>query len=178
MQRQSRGWFFYIGFLILIVVIVSVFSRNNASATTVSNTNYETMLESGSITTAWINQNSVVPTGSITFTTADGTFTVYVTDVTEAEKGLRDHNVSYNVRNISSNDILWNVILPVGLFALMIFFLFYAMRRNSGMNSANAKMMDFGKSSAKMSTADQQKTRFKDVAGLDEEKEEIGRAHV
>ncbi len=173
MQRQNRGWLIYIVFLILIVAAFSYFSRNSTSITSVSNTNYETILDSGSISSAVIFQNSEVPTGRVSYTTSEGAFSVNVTDVGAAEQQLKDRNISYTVKDISNNDFIWNVVLPILFFAVLLFVMFTFIRRNNGANSANARMMDFGRSSAKMSTADQQKTRFRDVAGLDEEKEEL-----
>ena len=174
MQRQSRGWLIYVLFLILIVGAFSYYSRSSSSITNISNSEYETMLESGSVKEAVVHQNTEVPTGYVSYMTAEGgAFSVYVTDVNEEITRLKENNISYKVTNVPNKDMVWNIILPIAFFAVMIFVLLFFLRRNSSANSANQQMMNFGKSSARMSSAEDQKTRFTDVAGLDEEKEEL-----
>ncbi|MBR3397273.1 MAG: ATP-dependent zinc metalloprotease FtsH [Lachnospiraceae bacterium] len=174
MQRQSRGWLIYVLFLILIVGVFSYYSRSSSSITNISNSEYETMLESGSVKEAVVHQNTEVPTGYVSYMTAEGgAFSVYVTDVNEEITRLKENNISYKVTNVPNKDMVWNIILPIAFFAVMIFVLLFFLRRNSSANSANQQMMNFGKSSARMSSAEDQKTRFTDVAGLDEEKEEL-----
>lgn len=132
------------------------------------------MLESGSVKEAVVHQNTEVPTGYVSYMTAEGgAFSVYVTDVNEEITRLKENNISYKVTNVPNKDMVWNIILPIAFFAVMIFVLLFFLRRNSSANSANQQMMNFGKSSARMSSAEDQKTRFTDVAGLDEEKEEL-----
>ena len=99
----------------------------------------------------------------------------YVSDVKEAQKILDDANVSYRLNDVKKTSWVITTLLPYGLGFLAIFFLFSflsAQSANSG--GGNAKMMNFGKSRARrIDPDDPHAKKFKDVAGLKEEKEEL-----
>ena len=131
------------------------------------------MIESGEVTSAVIYQNSEVPTGCVEFAVSGGTvYSVYVTDVTEAEALLVSKNITYTVDNVSDSISIWSIISAVFMGILVIFLIMSFFSRQSAAGGGD-RMANFGKSTAKMSTADEQKTRFSDVAGLQEEKEEL-----
>jgi cell division protease FtsH len=170
-RRQSSGWIIYIIFFAVIIAAFALTDSRASSSNTVSNTEYRRLLEEGEIESAVISQSENVPTGYVTFATDEGTAEVNVTDTKEAEAQLLEHGVSYTVENISGVSVFtW--IIPAIVIAVLIIFLFMFIGRSAG-GGTNAKMMNFGKSRARMTTSDQQKVRFSDVAGLDEEKEEL-----
>ncbi len=171
MRRQSSAWLIYIIFFVIMIAIFAFTGSSNNGAVTVSNTDYVEMLEDGKIQSAVIEQNEEAPTGSVTFVTKDGSkYEVYTTDTAAEESELRDSGVEYTVNNVKTSVLNW--ILPIISIIIVIVILFNVMGRNSG-NSTNAKMMNFGRSKAKMTTSDKQKVRFSDVAGLEEEKQEL-----
>ena len=172
MRRQSSGWLIYVIFFAIIIAMFGFMGGGYSSSNTVSNTKYLESLHSGDIESAVIEQNEEVPTGRITFALKDGeTYTVYIADTVQAEAELQEYKVSYTISDISGNFILtW--IVPTILIVVFVIILFNILGRSSG-NSTNAKMMNFGRSKARMTTSDQQKIRFSDVAGLEEEKEEL-----
>ncbi len=172
MQRQSNGWIIYLIFIVVMIIAFTGLGNTSSSVDTVSNTRYRTLLEEEKIDSAVIAQSEEVPTGSVTFVTDDGeSALVYVTDTTQAEEELIEYGVTYTIEAVSTNTLsTW--ILPILMIVCLVSILIRFIGR-PGANNSNAKMMNFGKSKARMTTSDQQKLRFKDVAGLEEEKEEL-----
>ena len=172
MRRQSGGWLVYVLFFAVIIVFFALSGGGHTNADTISNSDYMKLLKSGGIKSAVIEQNEAIPTGSVVFVTDSGSSEiVYVTDTTEAEAQLSEYEVDYTINNVAGNAVLvWAV--PVIIIVVLVIFLIMFAGRSSG-NSTNAKMMNFGRSKARMTTSDQQKVRFSDVAGLEEEKEEL-----
>ncbi len=137
----------------------------------VSASSYEKLLEDGKVTEATVLQNEEVPTGTVSYTLQDGSSgKVYVSDVTEAQKQLEKHGIEYTVQNVSHQGMLVTVILPVLIGVAMLALFLTFMNRSAG-GGSNARMMDFGRSRARMTTDSQ--TRFSDVAGMQEEKEDL-----
>ena len=135
----------------------------------------EKALEEEKVTDAVIHQNREVPTGYVTANiVSDGQKTVYVTDVKEAEALLEEHDIDPTIRNVPKDSSMIGTVLPVVLTGAILLFFFMMMNRQmSGGGGSNAKMMNFGKSRARMSSPDDKKVTFKDVAGLQEEKEDL-----
>ena len=94
----------------------------------------------------------------------------YVLDTKEIETALRDAGIAYKVAEVQQDNYFMTVILPIALSAGVLIFFFVFMNSRSG-GGANAKMMNFGKSRAKMSRTSN--INFTKVAGLQEEKEEL-----
>jgi cell division protease FtsH len=157
--------------LVILLLVPSMVTRRDV----VSNNQYEQLLKEEKISSAVISQNAQVPTGTVIFTLKDGTTgRIYVSDVKEAEDQLEKYGVDVTMRNVSRNGVFESVVLPMILCiaALVVVYMLLG-RQVAGTNSANAKMMEFGKSRAHMSTDNDKKIRFSDVAGLEEEKEEL-----
>ncbi len=170
-MESRRGWRIYlimmIGLIIVFMIVPNIFSRTDV----VSRKQYENYLENDEVTEAEVVQNQEVPTGAVLFTLKDGTEgRIYVSDVEQAQDELDQYNVTYELRNVSHDSNLLTVALPIIVGILLVVVLLSMMGRSAG-GSANARMMDFGKSRAQM-TRDS-KIRFSDVAGMAEEKEDL-----
>ncbi len=174
MNRNSRSWLLYLVCIAAILILFRFFPGTGENINPVSNTMYENYLKDGEIKTAEIEQNESVPTGRVVFTLKNGTTNaVYITDTKTAEAELQAYGVDYYVmetKRASSLSWILPLIVSVIMVILLIVFLF---RRSGSAGSANSRMMDFGKSKARMTTSSQQKIRFEDIAGLDEEKAEF-----
>ena len=108
------------------------------------------------------------------FQTEDGvTGRVNVSDVNEAQDDLKAKNVKFTVGGVSRDSIFFSLILPVLLVGFVVIMFMSMMNRSAGGGSANARMMNFGKSRARMTTDQDKKVLFSDVAGLAEEKEDL-----
>ena len=133
-------------------------------------------LEGGLVTGAVIGQNPETPTGSVTVSLSDGrSRTAYVTDVEDAIALLEQYEIDPLVRDVPQESWFMNYMLPVLVMAavIMIFFFMMMNAQNAGAGAGGNKMMNFGKSRARMSTGKDNRITLKDVAGLKEEKEDL-----
>ena len=130
-------------------------------------------VEAGNVTAADIRQNSAVPTGRVTLSLKDDSSvrSLNVSDVGKVEEFLQENDVKYSLEDVPKESIIMSAVLPSLITLCGIFFLFMLMNRQSG--GTNSKAMNFGKSRARMSTQNEIKVTFADVAGLKEEKEEL-----
>ena len=133
-------------------------------------------VKSDKVTAVTIKQNKEVPTGMITAEFGKDDYkSCEVTDVNQAINDIKKADSSLankiSIKGIDhSGDMISNligVVLPIGV---VIFFMVMMMRQNGG---GGGKMMDFGKSRAKLANPNGKKVTFNDVAGLTEEKEEL-----
>ena len=164
-------------FLLIVALIAGYLYLNDQVSTQGSYTmgQLEKALEEDKVTDAVIHQNREVPTGYVTANiVSDGQKTVYVTDVKEAEEILEKYDIDPTIRNVPKDSSVIGTVLPVVLTgAILIFFFMMMNRQMSGGGGSNAKMMNFGKSRAKLSTEEDNHMTFENVAGLKEEKEEL-----
>ena len=121
-----------------------------------------------------IHQNEQVPTGRVQMQTSDGRqYETYVSDVKKTEEMLQEKGIDFTIQNVSQSSywmsVIFPVVLSVGGVALIIFMM--NMRAGAGGGGTNAKMMNFGKSRARMTH--NSNVTFKNVAGLQEEKEDL-----
>ena len=124
------------------------------------------------IARADIYQNSQVPTGRVELTLTDGSRQqLNVSDVNTAQTELNDAGVTTYLHDVEQTSIFMTSILPTLIMAVVVIFLFMMMNRQAG--GGNSKMMNFGKSRATMIMPDARRKTFKDVAGLQEEKEDL-----
>nr|WP_274602683.1 ATP-dependent zinc metalloprotease FtsH [Blautia schinkii] len=163
--------------MLIVALIAGYLYLNDQVSTQGSYTmgQLEKALEEDKVTDAVIHQNREVPTGYVTANiVSDGQKTVYVTDVKEAEELLEKYDIDPTIRNVPRDSSMIGTVLPVVLTgAILIFFFMMMNRQMSGGGGSNAKMMNFGKSRARMSSPDDKKVTYKDVAGLQEEKEDL-----
>ena len=137
---------------------------------------FESLVENEEISEVTIIQNRNVPTGRLEVTVNDAqegdeAKLVYVSDVNKAQDYLAEHGVDYTLRDVPQENWFMTNIFPVLLILAAFFLFFFMMNRQNG--GANAKAMSFGKSRARMSTEQGKKITFAQVAGLQEEKEEL-----
>ncbi len=173
MEKHARGWGVYALLIVVLVVLFFYVPNLTGQNSTISYSDYETMLDQGDLVKVTIDQNQEVPTGVLHYETVGGqTGRVNVADVKEAEAELREKNVTYIMNNVSRGSLLSSLVLPIVLSIVAVMVVLSLMSRSAG-GGSNAKMMNFGKSRARMSTDQDKKILFKDVAGLMEEKEDL-----
>lgn len=133
-------------------------------------------LAEGNVSSAVISQNKETPTGSVTVMLKGGdSRTVYVTNVEEAIQLFEDSGIDPIVRDVPKESWFMNSMLPVLIVGVVIMVFFFMMMnaQNAGAGAGSNKMMNFGKSRARMSVGSENKITLKEVAGLKEEKEEL-----
>ena len=170
-MKRSRGLsvYFVVMLVLLALLVVPSFMDNNR----IEYTRGELMndLEAGRVVSADITPSRQTPTGEVTVTLESGLEkTLYVTDVSEIEQFLISFNIDPNVEKVQEENWFLTSILPM-LVSVVVLIVFFTMM-NGQNGGSNAKMMNFGKSRAKLSVGDGTIT-LKDVAGLQEEKEEL-----
>ena len=165
-------------YLVLVVALVAgYFYLNNqvVSQSSYTQKQLEQALEDNKVVDATIQQNREVPTGAVIVdTTDDGQRKVYVTDVNQAIELLNKYEIDVTTQNVPADNVVLTTLLPVLLTGALVIFLIMMMNRQmSAGGGGNAKMMNFGKSRARMSSPDDKKVTFDNVAGLQEEKEDL-----
>lgn len=176
-KRGSR--FSGVGIYLFIVVIAAMFimyvSRMNSGAGDYTYGEFVNDVNKGKVESVVIRQNSEVPTGelSVKVSGVQNVKNVYVSDVNQVEEILLDKNISYTLKDVTRQSVFLTSILPFGLSLVVLIFFMMMFTRQAGGGGGNAKMMNFGKSRARMVSGEDNKVTFKDVAGLNEEKEEL-----
>ena len=167
--RRSNGYFILILLLMALLIIPSFLDSNR-----VEYTRGELIedLEAGNVIYASISPGRETPTGEVDFVFKDApSKTLYVTDVTEIEELLISYDIDPQVKKVEEESWFLTSIFPILLIVVVMAFFFMMMQGHSG-GGSNSKMMNFGKSRAKLSLGDG-KITLKDVAGLKEEKEDL-----
>lgn len=174
MNRQARSWLptvlLFLGFLLVISMVLKQASRN----TDFTEQDFEQALSKKQVIEVHIQPNKEVPTGKVIVKTKDGRDkSFYSLDVKEVQEMVEEAGVSrVYVGEVPGDNLFMSSILPLLITGGMIIFVITMMNRQMS-GGGNNKMMNFGKSRARMSTDADKKVTFKDVAGLKEEKEEL-----
>ena len=172
-KRGFRGFGFY-AMLVFIVILIWYGLTGNTSTSTYTRAEFEKALQKGKVTYVKVEQNREVPTGSLKIKLKDGTQQyLYSSDINEMQT-LMDQNKfeNYVVEDVPAESWIMTL-LPYLLIFGAFFILFMIMNNNAAANSGGSKMMNFGKSRARLSTEEDNKMSFDNVAGLREEKEDL-----
>ncbi|BCJ92646.1 ATP-dependent zinc metalloprotease FtsH [Anaerocolumna cellulosilytica] len=177
MRRQLKGYGFYI---IIISLLFAAFLLNDRLNKKISENyeigNFVSDLNESKLVKVDIYQNIEVPTGEVVVTYENGgREQFYTPDVNKVLDLVLDKgDVTYDLHNISKPNWFLTSVLPylLGFVVIIILFSFLS-NQAAGGGGGNSKVMNFGKSRAKMTTDENKKTTFKNVAGLEEEKEEL-----
>lgn len=176
MNRKSSRVGLY---LILIIMMIAGYLYLNEQINDQSSYTLEQMekaLDENQVSQVSIHQNRQVPTGRVSVELKNGEQRqFYVTDVKEVEEILRDSSIDPVISDVPQDSVFMSTVFPSLLVAGIVIFVFMWMNRqmSGGGGGSNAKMMNFGKSRAKMTSPDEKKVTFSNVAGLDEEKEDL-----
>ena len=166
-QQTFRGFIFIL--LMLILIATAVRFPYARQADKVTNQDFIKILEDGQAADVNIHQNPQTPTGEVVLTLLDGQVKrLYVSDVKDAQRLLDAHDMAYTTMDVPQENYLVTIILPFMLSIVVVVIIIMVMNRSAG---GDARMMNFGKSRARMSR--DSKVNFSNVAGLVEEKEEL-----
>ena len=174
-NKKTRG----MGGFVIVIFVAFLFAmmwftnqsqqRNNGY----TYSQLEKAAEKSEISSVTIRQNKAVPTGQVDVVLKDKeetAKTLYVSDVNEVQTMLAKNDVEFEVGDVPQENWFMTTLFPTLIMLGGVFLLFALMNRQGG---TNAKAMSFGKSRAKMSTDTDRKITFENVAGLQEEKEEL-----
>ena len=170
-QQQFRGLGFVL-IIMLMLLLVTTFSRKMFTNDDISYQQYLEILDSGEAVKVSIRQNQQTPTGVVNLQLPDGSSRQYFTsDVVAEQKLLQEKGLDYILQDVPQDNYLLSIMIPILLSTVVVIVLISVMNARAAGGGANAKMMNFGKSRARLSR--DSKVTFHDVAGLEEEKEEL-----
>ena len=181
MNKQFRGGIIYLVIVLVIMYFIMSITSFGKNSSSYGYSDFLNDFQSGNVTKVEISQNAEVPTGTVkvTFTGDSGRsserFNVTnVNDVTSLVAA--EGNIKLVVNDVVRESIFVTTILPFLLIAAAMIMVTLIINRQAagGGGAANSKMMNFGKSRARMTDPNSpNRVTFKDVAGLAEEKEEL-----
>lgn len=174
MNRIFRNVIFYFLIFLVVIGIVGVFNGQNTQETQFSVQDFYNALDNGEITEMQMQPSNGVMriTGQLE-NGENNTFVTHVPDNPDIVADITDRAASQDILNVAEEEqpsawlTILTTILPFLIIGLLFFFLL------SQAQGGGSRVMNFGKSKAKMYNEDKKKVRFKDVAGADEEKQEL-----
>lgn len=170
-QQTFRGFVFLLMMLVLLALAFK-FTSTAGSGDRLTYQEFLQVLDTEKVEEAVISQNPQAPTGTVTLTLeGDRIARQNVSDVKEAEQLLRDRSIDYSVEGVPQENTMLTIVMPFLLSIVVVIVIISVMNRGAAGNGANARMMNFGRSRARLSR--DSKVNFSRVAGLEEEKEEL-----
>ena len=169
-QNGFRGGWLLFPLLLIVLALVFMPGRKQNE---LSYQQFKQVLESGDVGSLIIYQNEQTPTGEVRLANHAGeVYITYVSDVNQTQQMLQDMDIDYSMNDVPQTSYWMSIILPVAvsLGAVVLMLIIMNMRAGAG-GGTNAKMMNFGKSRARMTNTSN--VTFKNVAGLQEEKEDL-----
>ena len=170
-QQTFRGFLFILLMLIVLATVMGL--PHGMQADKLTSQEFVQILDSGQIAEVSIRPNAQTPTGEAVVTLTSGdVIRQNFTDVQQAQKLFDDRGIDYVIEEVPQENYLVTILLPFMLSIVVVVVILMVMNRGAaGGGGANARMMNFGKSRARLSR--DSKVNFSNVAGLKEEKEEL-----
>ena len=175
MNRYLKGLGFYVIMLAVIVAFTLSFGAKNTSKEEYNYNDFLEQVEDKDFSEIKIVQNEEVPSGYVQIISKDEKETkkVYVPDVNKVVADMDRLETDYEMLDIQSPSWLLTTLLPYMLAFIIVIVLFNIFAGRSSGGGSNSKVMNFGKSRARMSTKEDNNITFNEVAGLKEEKEDL-----
>ena len=173
MNRNTKGLGGYLILSLLILLLLMTFRGGLEATQTWSGHEFEEALKQDEVVKVQLTPSENTPAGTLKVILSDGAVKyVNVTNVETAEKEIKAYeNVELSIEPVKKDSIFLTTYVPMLLIGCVLFFFIVMMNRQAG--GGNSKMMNFGKSRARMISPDARRVTFQDVAGLQEEKEEL-----
>lgn len=174
MNKNGRGFNMVFSLLLVILLIFWLSGTLQRMEDTCTQEEFHQLLDEGQISGAVVRQNREVPTGSIQINLKSGDEKILVvSDINPVLAELTDAGVSAIIRDVPGENVFMTSILSALIMVGGVFLIFMMMNAQNAQANGGGKMMNFGKSRARMSMAGDTKITLKDVAGLKEEKEDL-----
>ena len=175
MKKSYRGWGFYISLIVVVVLVWFLLDGQHLNQDDYNYAQFKQELADDEIKSVEVQPNRVYPTGRLDIVKTDKSEeTLYVLDVSEAQLLMdKEKFTSYVVNDIPAENWLMNLLPLLLVFGAMFILFMIVMNNQAAGGGGGSKMMNFGKSRAKMTTDENRNVTFENVAGLREEKEEL-----
>ncbi|MCI8901633.1 MAG: ATP-dependent zinc metalloprotease FtsH [Lachnospiraceae bacterium] len=171
MGKGAKGINLTFIFILILVLVLIWASTNSGSGGSYTMGQFMSEMEEGLVVDVEIHPNAQVPTGMLRITLKDNQQrNLYVSDVVEAQEIVKGYNIEPIVRDVPQENWFITELLPLLMLLVVVVFMFSMMNAQNSGNSGG-KMMNFGKSRARLMTGGE--VTLKDVAGLKEEKEDL-----
>lgn len=172
MKQNGKTINSYFIFIILLLLVIFGLNLLNNRTDEYTKAEFITDLDAGNVSEVVVQPNGEAPTGYLEIQMKNGvSHKLYATDITELETLVREYGFDPVVNDIERENWFLTYMLPMLVVLAVGIFLFMMMNAQQA-GGGNGKMMNFGKSRAKMTLGDKSVT-FAQVAGLKEEKEEL-----
>ncbi|MDD3206706.1 MAG: ATP-dependent zinc metalloprotease FtsH [Lachnospiraceae bacterium] len=172
MNKGGKGLNVYFVVILILLLATIWISSLKGKEDDYTYKEFTQQLQNNEITNVTIRPNAETPTGSVEVTLKNGENKIlYVADVAEIQEELMQHDLDPVMKDVPKENWFLTSILPI-LVVLIVAVFFFVMMNANNAGGSSGKMMNFGKSRAKLSVGDN-KTTLKQVAGLKEEKEEL-----
>ena len=173
MSKNNRSFYLYFIVIIGLLLFTVWIGTIRVQGSSYTKGEFEAQLKNGNVAMVNICPNKETPTGSVEITLKSGEERIlYVTDVTEIEQVIRQYGLDPTVEDVPEESWFLNSVFPILLVTIVCVFFFVMMNSQNSAGGSGGKMMNFGKSRAKLSLGDN-KITLNEVAGLKEEKEEL-----
>lgn len=174
MNKNGRGINMVISLLLVAMLLFWFSSTLRRMENTCTQAEFNQLVETGDVSGVLVIQNREIPTGSAQINLKSGGERILnVTDVNVLIEQLEAENISYTLNDVPKENVFLTSILPALIMVGGVLLIFMMMNAQNAQVNGGSKMMNFGKSRARMSVAGDTKITLKDVAGLKEEKEDL-----
>ena len=173
-NRSMRGVVFYIMLLRIFFIGMVYSSYADRNQEQYSYKQFCEWLEAGNVKTVTIIPNEEVPTGTVRVVLTNGQIRTFrAADIVRVEEKAEAEGVEVIVTEVDKPSWFWTLVFPYLVILIAVILVFMVLGHSLGGGGSNAQVMNFGKSRAQMTDGKDNPTTFKDVAGLQEEKEEL-----
>lgn len=174
MSRNNRSFYVYFAIILGLLVFTVWLGTARVSSSSYTMGELVKQIENNQVAVVNICPNKDTPTGSLEITFKNGQEVVLnVTDVTEAEQLVRSYGLDPRVQAVPEENWFLNSVFPILLVVIVCAFFFVMMNAQNSGGGSNGKMMNFGRSRAKLTMGGENTIKLNGVAGLQEEKEEL-----
>ncbi|MDE7183227.1 MAG: ATP-dependent zinc metalloprotease FtsH [Lachnospiraceae bacterium] len=171
MGKGAKGINLTFIFILILVLVLIWASTNSGSSGSYTMGQFVSEMEEGLVVDVEIHPNVQVPTGMLRITLRDNQQrNLYVSDVVDVQELVKSYNIEPIVKDVPQENWFITELLPLLMLLVVVVFMFSMMNAQNAGNSGG-KMMNFGKSRARLMTGGE--VTLKDVAGLKEEKEDL-----
>ena len=173
MKKQMKGFGIYIIVLLLVMAAFYYIAIYNKDTDNYKYSDFLEDVKNDEVKSVTVYQNKEVPTGKIVVRLNDGDkHTIRVASAADTEQRLIDLDIEYTMKDVEKENVLWQILPYVVMIVIAVIFISILTAQTGGGGGAN-RMMSFGKSRAKMVNDPKKRVKFDQVAGLQEEKEEL-----
>ena len=173
MNKSSRSFYLYFVIIICLLLFTVWVGTLRVPNSGYTRGEFERQMENNEVAVVTVCPNKDSSAGSLEVILKNGAErTLYVTDVTEMESIVRAHGIDCSVESVPEESWFLNSVLPI-LIVVVVCVFFFVMMESQNAGGGGGKMMNFGKSRARLTIGAENKITLGDVAGLKEEKEEL-----